>query len=189
MGEYLVIRADLLAAADMLEVLGDPKLLCWEEDSHCLDVLARWLPKKGFKILPKLFDASYRPGTVKDDGDRLITNVGGCHLRSEDGEEPMPIWNSSVLVLPQVREELRRIIEENVLDMSFEEEIVKELKRIFGKAYYEVDEKKLEEDNKSLRNFAKILMRLVECVDQIRIKREKEGWPSTVDFEFYIPRY
>jgi hypothetical protein len=52
-----------------------------------------------------------------------------------------------------------------------------------------VDEKKLEEDNKSLRNFAKILMRLVECVDQIRIKREKEGWPSTVDFEFYIPRY
>jgi len=118
-GEYLVIRADLLAAADMLEVLGNPRLLSWEGGSHHLDVLARWLPKKGFKILPKFFDMSYRPGKVGDEGDKLITSVGGC---SEDEEEPMPIWNSSVLVLPQIRDELKRVIEGTILDMSFEED-------------------------------------------------------------------
>ena len=185
MGEYLVIRADLLAAADMLEVLGDPKLLCWEEGSHCLDVLARWLPKKGFKILPKLFDASYRPGMVKDDGDRLITSVGGCHLRSEDGEEPIQIWNSSVLELPQMRQELKRIIEERIIDMSFEEELVREL----GEAYYKANDKALESDNENLRNLARILMKLAESMDQVINNRKKKGGPPFVDFEFYIPRY
>jgi len=185
MGESLVIKADISEAEDMLEVIGNAKLLSWEGGPHHLDVLARWLPKKGFKILPKFLDASYRPGRVGDEGDKLITSVGGCRLRTEEGEEPMPIWDSSVLVLPQVREELRRIIEGTILDMSYEEELVREL----GEARYKVDEQTLEGDNRNLRDLALILMRLAECIDKIRIKREKEGWPSTVDFEFYIPRY
>lgn len=185
MGEFLIIKADISEAEDMLKVIGDAKLLSWEVGPHHLDVLARWLPKKGFKILPKFFDAGYRPGRVVDEGDELITSIGGCHLRTEEGEEPMPIWDSSVLVLPQMREELKMIIEGKILDMSFEEELVREL----GAARYKADEQTLKGDNRNLRDLAVILMRLAECIDKIKIKREKEGWPSTVDFEFYIPRY
>lgn len=108
-----------------------------------MDVLARWLPKKGFKILPKFFDTGYRPGRIGDEGDKLITSVG------------------------------------KILDMSFEEELVREL----SEARYKADEQTLEGDNRNLRDL--ILMWLAECIDKIRIKREKEGWPSTVDFSIY----
>ena len=120
-----------------------------------------------------------------DDGDRLITSVGGCHLRSEDGEEPIPIWDPSILSLPQMRQELKRIIEDKILDMSFEEELVQEL----GEAYYIANEKALESDNENLRNLARILMKLAESMDQVIKDREKKGGPPFVDFEFYIPRY
>jgi len=40
----------------------------------------------------------------------------------------MPLWTESVLKLPQTRAELKRILEdEGVLDMDFEEEVVKDI--------------------------------------------------------------
>ena len=39
----------------------------------------------------------------------------------------MPLWTESVLKLPQMRAELKRILEEDVLDMDFEEEVVKDI--------------------------------------------------------------
>jgi len=36
--------------------------------------MAKWLPKKGFKILPKFLDKDYRPGAVGDEDDGLITS-------------------------------------------------------------------------------------------------------------------
>jgi len=186
MGEFLVIRAGLLSAAEMLKVLGDPRQLYWEEGPHHLDVLARWLPEKGFKILPKFFDPDYRPGKVGDEGDNLIRRVRGCYLKIEgDGQEvTVPVWRSTVLELPQTRDELRRILEGNVLDMSFEEEVVKELEGIFGDAGYEADEQALEDDNENLRDFARIMMQLADCID----KAKQRGELPYLEFEFYIPR-
>lgn len=190
MGEFLVIIAELSAAADILKVLGDPELLHWEWGPHHLDVAARWLPKKGFKLLPKFFDKDYRPGTVGDEGDNLIRSVGGCYLRPEGGgrEAIMPMWCSTILELPQMREELKRILEGNVLDMNFEEEIARELKEIFGEAHYEVDKQALEDDNETLRDLAKIITKLIDCIDQIKIDRKGKFKPPIVYFEFYIPR-
>jgi hypothetical protein len=188
MGEYLVIRADLLEAAEMLKVLPDVGKFYWEWGPTALDVAARWLPKKGFKILPKFFDANYRPGTVGDEADKLIESVGGCTLRMEGQVGPIPIWNSAILELPEMREELKRILEEDVLDMSFEEEVAK----VWGDRVDTLNfkaEKRLRDDNERLRDLARIITKLVECYDRIGNEREKEGMPRFVEFEFYIPRY
>jgi hypothetical protein len=72
MGEGLVIRTSIASAKEILKVIKDPKLLFWEDGGHHLDVMAKWLPKKGFKILPKFFDKNYVPGAVGDDGDNFI---------------------------------------------------------------------------------------------------------------------
>jgi len=80
---------------------------------------------------------------------------------------------------------LKRITEEKILDMSFEEELVREL----GEAYYKANEKALESDNENLRNLARILMKLAESMDKVINDREKIGGPPFVDFEFYIPQY
>jgi len=61
-------------AKDILEVIKDPDILFREECGHHLDVMAKWLPKKGFKILPKFSDKGYRPGAVGDEADGLITS-------------------------------------------------------------------------------------------------------------------
>jgi len=44
MGEFLVIRTELLAAADMLEVLGDPRLLYWEWEMWVMHSPCRLFP-------------------------------------------------------------------------------------------------------------------------------------------------
>jgi hypothetical protein len=185
MGEILVIRADIDSASEILKVIKDPHLLYWEESPHHLDVLAKWLPKKGFKILPKIFDEDYKPGTVGDEGDKLIVEVQGCTIRSEDGWEPIPVWHEQILKLPEMREELKRIVEGNVLDMSFEEEVVREMERVHGRgeAHYTVDEKTLRADNENLKDLVEILMKLAECMDQVK---QAKGVPPF--FEFYIPR-
>jgi hypothetical protein len=145
--------------------------------------LARWLPKRGFKILPKIFERDgYRPGTVGDEGDRLIVEVEGCTLRHEEGGEPIPVWHGQILELPEMREELRRIVEGNVLDMSFEEEVVREMEVPPGASYYKADEQSLKEDNETMVRFGKILIMLSDCRDQVR---QTEG---PLFFKFYVPR-
>ena len=185
MGERLVIETTILNANHILKVIKDPELLVWEWAPHHLDVAARWLPKKGFKILPKVFDADYKPGTVGDEGDQLIMKVEGCLLRPyEVGEEPMPIWSESVLELPEMRAELKRIAEEEVLDMSFEEEVVKDMEKWHGKeVYYKADEESLYEDRWTLKKFGEVLSLLADCMDQVRLT---EHFPLL--FEFSIPR-
>jgi len=113
----LVIRANISDAKDILKVIKNPNQLFWDWGPHHIDVAARWLPKKGFKILPKLFDANYKPGKFGDKGDELITKVHGCSLRSEDEGEPIPIWHEMILQLPEMKEELRKIVKNNILDM------------------------------------------------------------------------
>ena len=91
MGEYLVIRVDLLEATEMLRVLPEVGKYYWEWGPTALDVTARWLPKKGFQIMSKFFNNNYRPGAVGDEADRLIESVGGCVLRTEGDVGPIPI--------------------------------------------------------------------------------------------------
>lgn len=184
MGEGLVIQTTIDNASDILKVIKDPAQLSWEEGPDRLDALARWLPKKGFKILPKIFERDgYRPGTVGDEGDRLIVKVEGCTLRHEEGGEPIPVWHDQILQLPEMREELRRIVEGNVLDMSFEEEVVRVMEEKFGegKASHKVDERSLQESNFTLKRLGEILLRLIDCMDQV--KRTRGISPF---FDFYI---
>jgi len=159
MGEGLVFETTISNANHMLKVIGDHDKLYWEWAPHHLNVAAWWLPKKGFKILPKIFDENYKPGTVGDEGDKLITSVRGCLLRPyEVGDEPMPIWHESVLELPETRAELKRIAEEEVLDMSFEEEVVKDMKKWYGsEVYYKADEESLNEDRWTLREAIRLI--------------------------------
>jgi hypothetical protein len=185
-GVGLSIVTSIKDANEILRVVNNPDLLLnwnWEWGPHHLDVAARWLPKKGFKILPKIFDANYKPGTVGDEGDKLIVEVQGCTIRSEDGWEPIPVWHEQILKLPEMREELKRIVEGNVFDMSFEEEVVREMERVHGKddVYYKADKESLDEDNYTLKMFGEILTMLADCIDQV--KRTK-GLPPV--FEFYI---
>lgn len=185
MGEYLVIFAELRDAAVMLKMLGDPDILKWEESPSHLDFLTKWLHKKGFKILPKFFDDNYKPGTVGDEADKLITSVKGCYLGTPGGrEDPKPVWDSVILEKPEMREELKRILDENVLDINFKKEVAKELKDIFGETQYKTNDETLKADNENLKRLARILMKLVECIDKAK---EARGYP--IFFEFYIPRY
>jgi len=68
----LVIETTIFDARILLGAIKDPNQLFWDWGPEHLDVAARWLPKKGFRILPKIFDANYRPGTVGDKGDRNL---------------------------------------------------------------------------------------------------------------------
>ncbi len=115
-----------------------------------------------------------------DEGDKLIVKVQGCTIRSEDGWEPIPVWHNQILELPEMREELKRIAEGNVLDMSFEEEVVREMEKVHGKddVYYKAEEESLDEDNDTLKIFGEILTMLADCIDQV--KRTK-GLPPTFD--------
>jgi hypothetical protein len=186
MGEALVIETTIFNANHMLKVIKNPDELYWEWGPSQLDAVAKWLPKKGFKILPKIFDENYKPGTVGDEGDRLIMSVRGCRLRPyEVGEEPMPIWRESVLELTEMRAELKRIVEEDVLDISFEEEVVRVLEGWHGKgkAYYTVDEETLHDNQGTLKRFGKVLTMLADCMDKVK---QTERLPPF--FEFYIPR-
>ena len=182
MGEGLVIKVTIASAKEILKVIKDPELLYWEERGHHLDVLAKWLPEKGFKILPKFFEKDYRPGTVGDEADKLITKVGACALRTE-GEESNLIWREQALKLTEMREELKRILEGNVLDMNFEDDVARDVVGAHGEALYKADEKVLEEDNENLKRLANILNILAECVDDAK---RVNGGP--LFFEFYIPR-
>jgi len=186
MGERLVIQASIDDASRILKVIKDPEKLSWEWAPGQFDAAAKWLLKKGFKILPKILDENYKPGTIGDEGDKLITSVKGCLLRSyEVGDEPMPIWRESVLELPETRAELKRLVEEEVLDMSFEEEVVRVLEGRHGKdkAYYTIDEETLHDNQQNLRKFGEILTMLADCIDQVK---QTEHLPPF--FEFYIPR-
>jgi hypothetical protein len=179
-GEFLVIRAEISTAADMLEIFPDLKEYYWEESPNYLDVLARWLPKKEFKILPKFFDINYKPGTVGDEADKLITEIEGCYI----AEDQIPIWRSTILELPRMKQELKRILEEDILDMDFAKELATYMEDIFEEPYRRLDERELKSINENLKDFAKILTKLAECIDKIKIKK---GVPL-VDFEFCIPR-
>lgn len=181
MGEMLVIETTIFDASVILRIIKDPNQLFWDWGPEHLDVAARWLPNKGFRILPKLFDANYKPGSVGDEGDKLIMGVRGCYLRTE-GEEPRPIWCEQILEIPETKDELSKFIEGNVLDMSFEEEVAREMEVPPGASYYKADEQSLKEDNETLRRFGKILTMLWDCRDQVR---QTEG---PLFFKFYIPR-
>jgi len=153
MGEYLVIRAELEGAAELLKVITDPRELYWETGGNHRHVLARWLPKKGFQIIPKLMDPHYAPGTVNDEADRLITRVKACYWGNLGGREDLiPIWKSKILELTQTRDELRRIIEEDVLDMNFEEEVASDIKKIRPGSHYDANEQSLEDSYVSSLN-------------------------------------
>jgi len=185
MGEYLVIRAELEGAAELLKFIEDTRDLYWEIGWHHREVLTRWLPKKGFRILPKLLDQNYTPGTVNDDADRLIMEVQACYLGNPGGREDLiPVWKSNVLELTQTRDELRRVIEEDVLDMTFEEEVMRDVVKTRPDAHYPVNEQSLENSRGHLKDLARILMKLADCIDQVK-KRAKIPY---VEFEFYIPR-
>ena len=185
MGERLVIQTGIEDASRILKMINDPEKLTWEWAPSQLDAAAKWLPKKGFKILPKIFDENYKPGTVGDEGDRLIMSVRGCRLRPyEVEEEPMPIWRESVLELTEMRAELKRIVEEEILDLSFEEEVVRQLaKGDDDEVYYTVDEEGLHDNQWSLRKFGEVLTMLADCIDQIQLTEH-----VPLFFEFFIPR-
>jgi len=182
MGEGLIIRTSIASAKEILKVIKDPELLFWEDGGHHLDVMAKWLPKKGFRILPKFFDKDYRPGTVGDEADELINKARGCTLRTE-GKETTPIWHERTLRLPEMREELNRIIEGNVLDMGFEDDVARVVLKAHNEALYKADEKILEGDNENLKRLANILNMLAECMHEAK---RANGIPMF--FEFYIPR-
>lgn len=97
------------------------------------------------------------------------------------GEESTLIWCEQALKLTEMREELKRILEGNVLDMSFEDDVAKDVLRAHSEALYKADEKILEADNESLKQLANILNILAECVDEAT-----NSLP--VFFEFCIPR-
>jgi len=184
MGEALVIIANILDANDILKVIENPDQLYWEWGPIHLDVAARWLPKRGFKILPKIFDADYRPGSIGDEGDRIVTKAQMCDLQEVIAKDVhIPMWLGYVLELPEMREEVKRIAEGNVLDMSFEEEVVKDIESVQGKgkAHYEANDATLEDDNQTLQELGKIFMMLTDCMDQV--KKSKGYKPP---FRFYI---
>lgn len=189
MGEGLAIMTTIDSASNLLNIIKDSHILDWEWSPEQLDVAATWLPRKGFEIIPKIFDKDYKPGTVGDEGDMLIKNIGGCYLEWRRGRTmPIPIWYSRILRQPQIRKELRMILDGNVLDISFEEEVVNELKKKFGEAGYIADEESLRDDNEALKRFAEILMKLAECIDQVKAEQGKSSDMPVVVFEFYIPR-
>lgn len=190
MGEYLVIRSEMEAAEELLKAIVDTSDLYWEISSHHRDVMAKWLPKKSFRVIPKLLDANYEPGKVGDDADKLITKIKACYLGNPGGREDLiPVWKSTILEQSQTREELKRIIDENVLDISFEEEVVKDIEEKHKrKAHYPVNEETLKGDSENLKDFAKILLMLAKCIDQVKADLEKKGDVPYVEFEFYIPR-
>jgi len=84
-----------------------------------------------------------------------------------------------------MKEELKRIVEEEVLDMSFEEEVVRELEEWHGKgkSHYTLDEESLHDNQWTLRRFGEVLTLLADCMDQVR---QTEHLP--LFFEFFIPR-
>lgn len=138
--------------------------------------------------LPKFFDRD-KPGTVGDNVDKLIMSIGGCYLITPRGRtDQIPIWCSTALELPQMREELRRILDGNVLDMSFEKEIKKDMEEADGDSKYIANKQLLEANNGSLKDLAGILLKLANCIDQVKIGRGKEGTMPYLFFEFYIPR-
>jgi hypothetical protein len=189
MGEGLVIKATIDSASNLLNIIKDYHMLYWEWSPEQLDVAARWLPRKGFEILPKIFDNEYKPGTVGDEGDMIIKTSGGCYLEWRRGNtKPIPVWYSKILKLQKMREELKKVIDGNVLDISFEEEVANELKKKFGEANYIADEKGLRDDNGTLKGFAEILMKLAECLDQVEDEQRKRKDMPYIAFEFYIPR-
>jgi len=184
MGVGLVIKIGIFDASDILNVIKDPNELYWDWGPHHLNVAARWLTKQGFKILPKLLDVNYKPGIMGDEGDKLITSVKGCFLGApEGGDELIPIWRERILSLPEMRKELRRIVEEEVLDISFEEEVVRDMEEIHEKAYYTADKQGLEEDSITLKRFGEILSKLSDCIDQVK---QDKGWPIFVQFYMSI---
>ena len=120
-----------------------------------------------------------------DEGDKLIMSVRGCLLRPfEVGGEIITIWNETVLELPETRAELKRLVEEEVLDMSFEEEVVSVLKEWHGSdVYYTIDEASLHDNRWTLRRFGEVLTLLADCMDQV-----KQTEHLLLFFEFSIPR-
>jgi len=185
MGEYLVIWGELEGVAELLKFIEDPRDLYWEIGWHHREVLTRWLPKKGFKILPKLMDPNYTPGTVNDDADKLITTEQACYWGNPGGrEDPIPVWKTKILELTQTRDELKRVIEEDVLDISFEEEVMKDVVKTHPDAHYPVTEQSLENSKEHLKDLARILMRIANGIDQVK----QGGEIPYVELEFYIPR-
>ena len=84
----------------------------------------------------------------------------------------------------EIREELKRIVKGNVLDMSFEEEVVRQLaKGDDDEVYYTVDEEGLHDNQWSLRKFGEVLTMLADCIDQIQLTEH-----VPLFFEFFIPR-
>jgi len=79
----------------------------------------------------------------------------------------MPLWTESVLKLPQTRAELKRILEdEGVLDMDFEEEVVKDIERWYGgEVHYKANEESLSDDIWTLKRFGswRPIMRMASC--------------------------
>ena len=90
------------------------------------------------------------------------------------------MWLSYVLDLPEMKEEIKRIAEGNVLDMSFEEEVVREMEVINGKGkvHYRANDATLEEENQTLKDLGKIFTMLVDCMDEVkRTKGVAPGLP------------
>lgn len=70
-----------------------------------------------------------------------------------------------------------------MLDVSFEEEVVKDMEKWSGKpeTIYKADDESLEEDNETLQRLGRILMMLADCMDQVR---QTNGRP--LFFQFFI---
>jgi len=83
-----------------------------------------------------------------------------------------------------MKEELRKVVKNNILDMSFEEEVVREMEDAHEEpeTVYKADEDALEGDNEGLKRLAKILLRLSDCMDKVK---KTKGLPQY--FEFYVP--
>jgi hypothetical protein len=64
--------------------------------------------RQAFQLAGSFFDQ--RPGKVGDEDNNLIRRVRGCYLKIEgDGQEvTVPVWRSTVLELPQTREDTGR---------------------------------------------------------------------------------
>jgi len=168
----------------MLKVIKDPDQLYWEWGPHQLNAAARWLPKKGFKILPKIFDAHYRPGSTGDEGDRIVTKAQVCDLQEVMAKDiHILMWSSLVLELPEMREEIERIAEGHVLDMSFEEEVARDIVSVSekGEGNYVLNDRYLYQDNEALEGLGKIFTMLADCMDEV-----KEAKGFSPGFQFYI---
>jgi hypothetical protein len=134
MEEPLVIIRSIFQANEILKVIKDPDQLYWEWGPHQLNAAAKWLPKRGFKILPKTFDTNYRPGSVGDEGERIVTKAKMRNLQEIIAEDVhVLMWNALVLRLPEMKREIKRISDGDVLDMSFEEEVVKDIESVSEK--------------------------------------------------------